>query len=1053
MEVGEYWDKIDAFQQQLKKSEGRKPYTFYDGPPFATGLPHYGHICAGTIKDVVTRYASMTGHHVPRKFGWDCHGLPVEFQIDKLLSLNTKADREAYGLKNYNDKCREIVMRYSNEWETIVKRTGRWIDFKKDYKTMDLSFMESVWWVFKQIYEKGYVYRGCKIMPYSNGCNTALSNFEAGLNYKDVDDPSVFLYMPLVEDPEINLVVWTTTPWTLPTNLACVVHPDFDYLKIKDKKTGKILILAENRLYPFYKLKAPAAEGEIDAAKKPKKEKKNKKKGKADQGEEITEDKEVEGVPAEAEAKKEEVVELPFEIIEKFKGTTLKGKKYVPLFDYFKEREQDGCFQILCDTYVTSDAGTGVVHCSPAYGEDDYRVSLLNGIIKPDDPCISVNDNGFFLDSVSDYKGVYVKEADKVILKDLKNKGRVYKDSQFKHSYPFCWRSNTPLIYKAVNQWFIKVTDMKDKLLVNNMKSTWVPKSIQEGRFHNWLESANDWCFSRDRFWGNPIPIWVSDDGEEVVCIGSIAELETLSGKTGITDLHREFIDDITIPSKLGKGLLRRIPEVFDCWFESGAMPYASVGYPVHMDEATFNSRFPADFIGEGLDQTRGWFYTLNVIATALFDNTPYKNLIVNGIVLDKNGEKMSKSNPTYERPEILIEKYGADAIRLYLMNSPLLRADTLSFKEEGVGAVVRDVFLPWYNVYRFLLQNVNRWEEENNQSFQFDETLFDGDHVFSNIMDRWILAANQDLIRNVRTEVDNYRLYTVVDKKVKFLEQLSNWYVKLNRKRLKGNEGAEDWKIALNVLFQVLMNSMLLMAPYVPFIVENFYTNMRKLLKTGSSYLDESIHFIQIPEFNPKLLDAELVEVVHMMQGMIQNVRTLRDQNKVPVKQGVAGLLIVTKDEKTLEYVRKVEGYIVAECNVAKVEYTADWRKYLKYKLTPNHRLLGDRYGAGYESIRKVLMKLEDAQVDTFLKEAKLTIGEDTFDSECFTPVAEYFPIKNDKLAITGQLNYAVVLDLNIDEGLIELRIAREMVNRIQKMRQKEKLNVNVGSVYSRIR
>lgn len=1038
-EVMKFWDEIDAFKQQLEKTKDFKPYTFYDGPPFATGLPHYGHICAGTIKDVITRYAAMTGHHVPRNFGWDCHGLPIEFQIDKEKNFKTKVEREQFGLKNYNDECRKIVMKYSSEWETIVKRTGRWIDFKNDYKTMDLSYMESVWWVFKQIYEKGLVYRGCKIMPYSNGCNTALSNFEAGLNYKDVDDPSVYCLMPLVDDPEVNLVVWTTTPWTLPTNFACIVNPEFTYLKLKDKATGKTLIIAESRLSELYKVK-----GASKPAGKDKKKKEKKQKGKPGKTE-IKEEKEEEVKEEEPAEEADKQEELPYEVIEKYTGKQLEGTKYVPLFDFFKSREQDGCFKVLCDTYVTDSAGTGVVHASPAYGEDDYRVCLKYKIIKPDDPGISIDDNGFFLPSVDTFKGQYVKDADSQIIKELKNKGRIFNSKQFRHSYPFCWRSNTPLIYKAVNQWFIKVTENREKLLANNQKSRWVPKSIQDGRFHNWLESANDWCFSRDRFWGNPIPIWVSDDGEEVVCIGSIGELEQLSGKTGITDLHRETIDEITIPSKQGKGVLRRIPEVFDCWFESGSMPYASQGYPRHISEEDFQKRFPADFIGEGLDQTRGWFYTLNVIGTSLFDNTPYKNLIVNGIVLDKNGNKMSKSNPTYEKPEVLIEKFGADAIRLYLMNSPLLRADSLSFKEEGVNGVVRDVFLPWYNIYRFLIQNISRWESENKKTFQLDESLFEGQGNFSNTMDRWILAANQALIKFVRQELDNYRLYTVVEKKVHFLEQLSNWYVKLNRKRLKGSEGEEDWRVCLHVLYLALMNSMLLMAPYVPFIVETFYQNMRRVLKPGSKYLDESIHFIQIPDFNEKLIDADLLRTVELMQGMIKSVRTIRDRSNVPLKQGVEGLKIVCKDENTLSLMKEVEPYLIDECNVSKIEYTSDYKKYISYKLIPNHVLLGRKYGSGYESMRNQLIKLNEAQITEFLEKGSITIGEHSYDDECLIPRAEFIPVKEKNHAINGQLDYAVVLNMTINDDLTDLRIAREFVNRVQKIRQKEKFNINV--------
>lgn len=887
----------------------------------------------------------MTGHHVPRKFGWDCHGLPVEFEIDKALNIKTKTEREEFGLAKYNAECRSIVMRYSEAWEKTVNRMGRWIDFKNDYKTLDPSFMESVWWVFKTIYDKGHVYRGCKIMPYSNACNTVLSNFEAGLNYKeDVLDPAIYINFPLVSDPEVAFLAWTTTPWTLPTNLALCVNPDFDYVKIKDVKTGKLYILAECRLYALYGLKPPVAEGDAkpkDAKKKDKKKKVNNKNAKKDDGAEIAENEGAE------EEEKEEA--LPFEIISKLKGKDLEGTDYTPLFDYYQERKEDGCFKVVCDKFVTSDAGTGIVHCAPAYGADDYEVCRRYNIVKPDDPAVSVDENGFFLDKVADYKGQYVKDADKQIIRDLKDKGRVFKIAQIRHSYPYCWRSNTPLIYKAVNQWFIGVTQFKDRLIANNKKSEWVPKPIQEGRFHNWLADANDWCFSRDRFWGNPIPLWISDDGEEVVCVGSIQELKDLSGIQDITDIHRESIDHITIPSKLGKGQLKRIPEVFDCWFESGAMPYASVGYPNKLSEQDFKKIFPADFIGEGLDQTRGWFYTLNVLATALFDETPYKNLIVNGLVLAEDGSKMSKSKKNYPDPQEVIDSYGADAIRLYLMNSPLVKADSLRFAKSGVYDVLKRVFLPWFNVLRFLLQNIQRWEEKNGQSWKFDEELFKDIKNFDNTTDRWILASNQELIKLVRKELDAYRLSTVLDKKLVFLEELSNWYLKLNRNRLKGSVGENDWNKSLNTLFYVLINSVILMAPYVPFIVESFYQNLRKCLKEGSNLAEESVHFLIIPEFNPALVDTNLVSTIERTQRIIVCARNIRDKAKIPVKQGVKSAKIVCLDQKTLDDLKEVEQYLVEEINVDTIEYSTDYKTFMKYKLEPNHKLLGEKFKTEY--------------------------------------------------------------------------------------------------------
>lgn len=953
-EVLSYWKEVDAFGTQLKKSEGRKPYSFFDGPPFATGMPHYGHICAGTIKDVITRYATMTGHHVPRRFGWDCHGLPVEFEIDKALKIETKNQREEFGLANYNNECRSIVMRYSEAWETIVTRLGRWIDFKDDYKTLDTSFMESVWWVFKQIYDKGHVYRGCKIMPYSNGCNTVLSNFEAGLNFKEVIDPAIFITFPLMDDPEVSLIGWTTTPWTLPSNLGCVVHPDFTYVKFKDLASGKLYIVAESRLNDLYGI---AADGAKKTANKKKKAKNNKKKGKVDEGVEIVNEEQKE------EAADKTIADF-VEILETCKGTDLENKQYIPLFNYMEERRKDGCFKVLCDTYVTDDAGTGVVHTAPAYGEDDYRVSMKYGIIKPDDPGVLVDENGFFTNIVSDYKGVHLKVADKQIIKDLKDKGRLFKQSQIKHSYPFCWRSDTPLIYKAVDQWFINVSQFKDKIIANNNTARWVPEPIQTGRFHNWLADANDWCFSRDRFWGNPIPIWVSDDGEEIVVIGSVQELKELSGVQEITDIHRESIDHITIPSKQGKGVLKRIPEVFDCWFESGSMPYASVGYPTKITEEDFKKIFPADFIGEGLDQTRGWFYTLNVIATALFDVSPYKNLIVNGMVLAEDGAKMSKSKKNFDDPMDVVHEYGADAIRLYLMNSPLVRADPLRFTKTGVYDVARTVFRPWYNVCRFMLQNINRWENEFGEKFVVDEQLTSNLNNLDNVMDKWILASSQNLIKFVREELDNYRLYSVLEKKVKFLENLSNWYVKLNRDRLRGTTGKEDWTKCLNTLYTVMLNSMILMAPYVPFIVEGFYQDMRLLLKKDSAVLEDSIHYLLIPEFNQDLVDDRLLEAVDKMQRMVERARAIRDTKNVTLKQCVNGITVVCLEEQTLEKLKLVEEYIKSEVNVVNVEFTTEYKKYMQYNLTPNHKLLGERLKAEYG---KRIYKINKSETNSY--------------------------------------------------------------------------------------
>merc|ERR1711962_1829041 len=714
-EILELWKKIDAFKTSLKLSEGKTRYMFYDGPPFATGLPHYGHLLAGTIKDIVTRYAHQSGYHVERRFGWDCHGLPVEYEIDQKLGITGPDDVAKMGIDKYNDECRKIVMRYSKEWEFIVGRLGRWIDFENDYKTLYPWFMESVWWVFKEFHKKDMIYRGFRVMPYSTKCSTPLSNFEANQNYKEVSDPAVIVNFPLDESPDVSMIAWTTTPWTLPSNLALVVNPEHTYVKVKDNSNEKVYIMMEARLSALFKS------------------------------------------------------EEEYTILDRFKGQTLKGKKYTPLFPYFEGmKASNNAFRILADSYVTDDSGTGVVHSAPAFGEDDYRVCLESGILQRGGslPC-PVNASGLFTDEVSDFKGMYVKDADKLILNKLKQIGRLVHRSTIKHSYPFCWRSDTPLIYKAVPGWFIRVENMVDRLLKNNKECYWVPEFVKEKRFHNWLAQARDWNVSRNRYWGTPMPLWVSDNYEEMICVGSIEELEQLSG-VKVTDLHRESVDGITIPSQKGNGTLKRVSEVFDCWFESGSMPYAQAHYPFENKEI-FEKSFPADFIAEGVDQTRGWFYTLLVISTALFDKPPFKNLIVNGLVLAKDGEKMSKRKKNYPDPMEVVNKYGADAVRLYLINSPVVKAETLKFKEEGVHAVLKDVFLPWFNAYRFLVQNIDAYNNGRDEKFVWNSRTSYGNS--KNVMDRWIISFTQSLLTFVNREMDSYRLYTVLPRLMKFID------------------------------------------------------------------------------------------------------------------------------------------------------------------------------------------------------------------------------------------------------------------------------------------
>ncbi|XP_027520753.1 isoleucine--tRNA ligase, cytoplasmic [Corapipo altera] len=980
------WRNLNCFQECLKQSKNRPRFNFYDGPPFATGLPHYGHILAGTIKDIVTRFAHQSGFHVDRRFGWDCHGLPVEYEIDKTLGIKGPEDVAKMGIESYNNQCRGIVMRYAKEWEFSVTRLGRWIDFENDYKTLYPEFMESVWWVFKQLYDKGLVYRGVKVMPFSTACNTPLSNFESHQNYKDVQDPSVTVSFPLEEDANVSLVAWTTTPWTLPSNLALCVNPELQYVKVRDNATGKIYVLMESRLIALYKS------------------------------------------------------DSEYEILDRFPGIALKGKKYKPLFEYFIQCKDKGAFSVVVDGYVKEEEGTGVVHQAPYFGADDYRVCMDFNIIQKDSvPVCPVDASGCFTAEVADFAGQYVKDADKNIIKVLREKGRLIHSSSFKHSYPFCWRSDTPLIYKAVPSWFVRVEHMVEKLLENNAQCYWVPDFVREKRFGNWLKDARDWAISRNRYWGTPIPLWVSDDLEEVVCVGSVAELEELCG-VKVTDLHRESIDHLTIPSRCGKGSLRRVPEVFDCWFESGSMPYAQVHYPFE-NRRELEDAFPADFIAEGIDQTRGWFYTLLVLSTALFGRPPFKNVIVNGLVLASDGQKMSKRKKNYPDPMSIVNSYGADALRLYLINSPVVRAENLRFKEEGVRDILKDVFLPWYNAYRFLVQNVQILQhKDEGREFLYNENTV---KESNNIMDKWILSFTQSLIQFFKAEMAAYRLYTVVPRLVKFVDILTNWYVRMNRRRLKGENGTEDCIMALETLFSVLFSMCRLMAPYTPFITELMYQNLKTLIDPASvqEKNTESIHYLMLPQVREDLIDKKIESAVSCLQSVIELGRVIRDRKTIPVKYPLKEVVVIHQDPEALENIRSLEKYVLEELNVRRVTLSADKEKYgVRLRAEPDHMVLGKRLKGAFKPLVAAIKELKSEQLEKFQETGTIIVeghelhGEDLRLMYQISEGSSQFEAHSDAQVL-------VLLDVTPDQSMVDEGVAREVINRIQKLRKKRNL------------
>ena len=770
------WRDTDAFQQSLANTRGKKPYIFYDGPPFATGLPHHGHLVASTIKDVVPRYWTMKGRYVMRRFGWDCHGLPVEHEIDKQLGMSAQDALEKLGVAGYNNECRAIVQRYVKEWRHTITRIGRWIDFDNDYKTMDAWYMESVWWVFKQLWDKGLIYQGVKVVPVSTALGTPLANFEATSNYQDVQDPAITVLLKLL-DEDAYLAIWTTTPWTLPSNLAVCVGDDIDYSLVRDPDSGKAIYLATERLAHY--------QGDNE-----------------------------------------------FSVLATVSGRELVGRRYTPVFDYFAEKSEEGAFVVISGEYVTTDSGTGLVHQAPAFGEDDYKAFQASGLEAFACP---VTLQGEFTDEVPDFAGRHVKDADKDIIALLKASDALYRQEVIQHSYPYCYRSDTPLIYRAIPSWYVRVTAIKDNLKLANEKINWVPEHIKHGRFGNWLDGAIDWSISRNRVWGTPLPVWINDETGSALCVGSIEELYNYTGER-VDDLHREYVDALTFQIDGEAGTYRRIEEVLDCWFESGSMPYAQLHYPFE-NEDVFKAGFPAEFIAEGLDQTRGWFYTLTVLGAALFERPAFRNVIVNGMVMAEDGKKMSKSLRNYTPPDELMETYGADALRLYSINSGLVKGEEQRFADSGVRDMVRRALLPWYNAYSFLrtYAEIDQWSPEK------------GQHEGENVLDQWIMSRLQTLKQTVATEMEGYRLYNVVPALFAFIEDLTNWYIRLNRGRFWGEEISADKIAAYSTLYEVLMELSKVMAPFAPFLSEHLYQALAEL--AGQSAQPNSVHLCDYPE------------------------------------------------------------------------------------------------------------------------------------------------------------------------------------------------------------
>lgn len=960
-----FWQREKIFEKTLEERKGKPLFSFYDGPPFATGLPHYGHILAGTIKDVIPRYKTMKGHYVSRRFGWDCHGLPVENEIEKAKELSGASSIEAFGIGKFNEECRSIVLRYTEEWKQTVARMGRWVSFKNTYHTMDLSYMESVWWVFGQLFEKGLVYEGFKVMPFSARLGTPLSNFEANLNYKEVDDPSLTVRMELIDEPGTALLVWTTTPWTLPSNLAVMAKKDMAYVKVKELSSGHQFILAEARLPIYFKN------------------------------------------PGE------------YEIVAHLTGESLAGKRYQPLFPYFAERAQQKAFHVILEDSLAAEEGTGLVHAAPAFGELDFFACAREGIelVNP------VDHNGKFTQEVPDFAGLFVKDADKEIIRRLKAEKKVFHHGQIRHRYPFCWRSDTPLIYKAVSTWFVAVEKIKEQILAANEKIHWVPDHIKHGRFGKWLENARDWAISRNRYWGTPIPIWRSDDGE-AMAVSSISQLEQLTGQK-IADLHRHLIDDLVFTHK-GKEF-RRISEVFDCWFESGSMPYAQDHYPFENKEEMMK-RFPADFIAEGLDQTRGWFYTLTVLAAALFNKPAFKNVVVNGIILAEDGQKMSKRLKNYPEPMTVVNRFGADAVRLYLINSPAMHAEDLRFSERGVELVLRQVLIPFWNAFVFLstYAKIYHWHPAH-ESFPAPQAE----------IDRWILSKLQKLIQETSEGLDGYHLDRAVEPFVGFIDELTNWYIRRNRSRFWSEEASRDRDEAFETLYTVLITLTKIAAPFVPFLSDAIYLQLK------ATQGPASVHLCDFPIYESKWRDQRLETEMAYVQEVVSLGHGLRKEHKLKVRQPLSKAYIISANPDVLQSLKQKQHLIAEELNVKDVQYESNEAAFVSVVAKPNFRVLGKKVGKLMNAAQTAIQALPLSQLNILLKGGTIDIKVENETVQLTSEdVAVERKVKEGLVAATAN-EITIALDTELNEELLLEGLAREIVNKVNTMRRDEGFSV----------
>ena len=987
-EIVEFWNENRVFEKSVRKNEGKEEFSFYDGPPTANGKPHIGHILTRVIKDIIPRYKTMKGKHVLRKAGWDTHGLPVELEVEKTLGFNNKQDIENYGIEPFIKKCKESVWKYTGEWKNMSDRVGYWCDMDMPYVTYHDDYIESEWWALKEIHKKGLLYKGHKIVPYCPRCGTALSSHEVAQGYKDVKATTCFVKFRLTEETNTYFLAWTTTPWTLPSNVALCMHPDYDYAEIEYKANGEHYILAQGLIENLFK-------------------------------------------------------EDEYEVISVKKGKDYEYTEYEPLYEFGKEifKYREKSHYIVNDTYVTLTDGTGIVHIAPAFGEDDHKVGLRYNL-----PVVNlVDDGGKLLSGCGRFSGMPAVEfhdevtkevitftdpvtgrkvatANEAVLDDLKSRGLLLKKMELTHSYPFCWRCDTPLIYYARSSWFIRVTAVKDKLLASNRSVNWMPETIKEGRMGNFLENVIDWGLSRNRYWGTPLPVWVCADCGEIEVIGSKAELKERCNVKGDVELHRPYLDTLTCSCPKCGGKMKRVPEVIDCWFDSGSMPFAQYHYPFENKEL-FEQTFPADFISEAIDQTRGWFYTLLVISTILFGKAPFKNCIVLGHVNDKEGRKMSKHIGNVVDPWSVLDKQGADAVRwyFYTASSPWIPT---RFDSSLVSETQRKYMGTLWNTYAFF----TTYAEIDG----YDPSKYNLKDCKLTLMDRWILSKLNTLVKFVDEGLNEYNITDTARAMQEFADILSNWYVRVGRERYWGNGLSEDKIAAETTLYTVLVTMAKLTAPYTPFMAEQMYRNL-----VTNFYPDapESVHLCSFPVADMGYVDKALEDSMDLTEKITVLGRSARNTGNLKIRQPLSEIYVVS--EKPIALNDDMKSIILSELNVKEFKQTADANKFVTYTLKPQLKTLGKKCGKKIPLLNKFLAECNAKEVVDAVRnggsykvdlDGEVELLEE--DLQIFTGSASGYVN-----AVDGGIS--VYLNTTLTEALVMEGVERELVSKIQTMRK----------------